>query len=313
MTTGLVTHSIYLQHQTGHAHPERPARVEAVLNELDATQIRQQLVTIDPVQVDEPTLAAVHQPEYLANARHDIASGARQLRTGDTTVCRDSWDVACMAAGGLIAAVDAVMQGTVDNVFCCTRPPGHHASPARGMGFCVLSNVAIAARYAQRRYGLQKIAIIDWDVHHGNGTQDVFYDDPSVLFFSTHQSPWYPGTGAADETGTADGLGSTINVPLPAGSGRRRVMRAVEDKFAAACASHQPEMIFVSAGFDSRRNDPLGGLTLDDEDFADLTRRVGELARHHAEGRIVSALEGGYSLEGVAKASQAHVAALLEC
>ena len=311
MATGFITHPIYLEHKTGHAHPERPARIEAILSELEQQGLLSRMVEITPRSVDESSLLAVHTADYLQTAQTDIESGARQLSTGDTSVCPASWDVAKMAAGGLVAAVDAVVGGQVTNAFCAARPPGHHATIQKGMGFCVFSNVAVAARHAQQAHGIGKILIVDWDVHHGNGTQDVFYDDDSVFFFSTHQSPWYPGTGDADETGVGEGLGATKNVPLAAGAGRAEIFNAISDKLIPACEKFRPELIFLSAGFDSRRNDPLGGFLLDDQDFADLTRLMSEIADQFANGRVVSALEGGYSLEGVAKASCAHVAALL--
>ena len=312
MTTGLVSHPIYLDHDTGHAHPERPARIEAVLDELRSQGLHDRMHPIAPQPVDDESLLRVHSADYLKTAQSDIESGALQLSTGDTSVCPASWDVAKMAVGGIISAVDAVMTSVVDNAFCATRPPGHHACPQKGMGFCVFSNVAVAARYAQQKYDIGKVMIADWDVHHGNGTQDVFYDDDSVLFFSTHQYPWYPGTGDKDETGTGRGLGATKNVPMAAGAGKDEIIAAFSDYLLPMCEKFRPELVFISAGFDSRRNDPLGGFLLDDEDFAELTRLMMSIAGQFADGRIVSALEGGYSLEGVAKGSSAHVAALLD-
>jgi acetoin utilization deacetylase AcuC-like enzyme len=202
------------------------------------------------------------------------------------------------------------MSGRARNAFCVLRPPGHHATASRGMGFCLLNNVALAARYAQRHHGLERVLIVDWDVHHGNGTQEIFYTDPSVFFFSTHQWPLYPGTGRADEAGDGAGQGTTMNFPFPAGSGRTEVLGVVENSLMPAADRFQPGLVLISAGFDSRIGDPLGGFTLTDEDFADLTRRAMEIADRHAQGRVVSVLEGGYDLEGLASATAAHVAAL---
>jgi acetoin utilization deacetylase AcuC-like enzyme len=203
------------------------------------------------------------------------------------------------------------MAGLSKTAFALVRPPGHHANAAAGRGFCVLNNVAVAARYAQRRLGVQRVLIVDWDVHHGNGTQEIFYGDGSVFFFSTHQSPWYPGTGRASETGEGEGIGATLNCPLPAGSGRTEVFACFEKKLVPAMQKFRPELVLISAGFDSRKGDPLGRFELEDADFADLTRLVREIADKSAEGRVVSLLEGGYSLEGLAAGVSAHVRALL--
>jgi acetoin utilization deacetylase AcuC-like enzyme len=233
------------------------------------------------------------------------------LSTGDTDIDGHSWDAAVRAAGGALNAVDAVAAGRARNAFCVVRPPGHHANASRGMGFCLLNNIALAARYAQRRHGMERVLIVDWDVHHGNGTQDIFYSDPSVFFFSTHQWPLYPGTGRADETGDGQGQGTTTNFPFPAGSGRKQILGAVENSLMAAADRFQPDLVLISAGFDSRIGDLLGQFTLTDRDFTDLTRRVMEIADRHAGGRVVSMLEGGYSLQGLASAAAAHVDALM--
>ncbi|HYM12699.1 MAG TPA: histone deacetylase, partial [Bryobacterales bacterium] len=222
-----------------------------------------------------------------------------------------SLDGALYAVGGVLNAVDAVMAGQARNAFCVVRPPGHHARPDQGMGFCVFNNVAIAARHAQHQHGVERVLIADWDVHHGNGTQDIFYSDGSVLFFSTHQHPWYPGTGRAEETGMGKGKGATINCPFPAGSGRREILGAFREKLVPAAEAFKPGLVLLSAGFDSRLGDPLGLFTLNDEDFAELTKLMLELAAKHAGGRLVSVLEGGYNLSGLASAATAHVKALL--
>jgi len=206
--------------------------------------------------------------------------------------------------------VDAVFARKARNAFCAVRPPGHHATPDRGMGFCLFNNVAIAARYAQKKYGVGKALVVDWDVHHGNGTQDIFYRDGSVFYFSTHQSPWYPGTGAADETGEGAGAGTTMNAPFQAGSGRREILGAFQDRLLPAIRDFKPDLTLISAGFDSRLGDPLGQFTLSDQDFADLTILMLEVADQYSGGRLISVLEGGYSLAGLASAAATHVAAL---
>jgi acetoin utilization deacetylase AcuC-like enzyme len=252
-----------------------------------------------------------HTREYLRTAQHDVEAGYGSLTTGDTDITRNSWDVAGKAAGGVLNAVDAVVTGKARNAFCATRPPGHHATPNRGMGFCLLNNVAIGARYAQRKHGLERVLILDWDVHHGNGTQEIFYSDPTVFYCSTHQWPLYPGTGRADETGAGTAKGTKMNFPFPAGSGRKEILGAVVDSLAPAAQRFRPDLVMISAGFDSRVGDLLGSFTLTDQDFIDLTRAVMKMADEHAGGRIVSVLEGGYALSGLASAALAHVQTLM--
>jgi acetoin utilization deacetylase AcuC-like enzyme len=258
----------------------------------------------------EDEIALVHTHEYIAKVRREIAAGAHELSTGDTNVGPQSFDVAVRAVGGVLNAVDTVVAGKAANAFCAVRPPGHHAGPNRGMGFCIFNNVAIAARYAQRKHGLAKVMIADWDVHHGNGTQDTFYDDGSVFFMSTHQSPWYPGTGAANETGEGKGEGCIMNFPFAAGSGRAEILGVFQENLRRAADAFKPDLVFVSAGFDSRAGDPLGQFTLSDVDFTDLTKIVLEIAGTHAKGRLISVLEGGYNLTGLEAAVGAHVRAL---
>ncbi len=232
------------------------------------------------------------------------------LSTGDTQVGPESLEVALKAAGGVLNAIDAVIAGEARNAFCAVRPPGHHATAGRGMGFCIFNNVAVAARYAQKKHGLERVAIVDWDVHHGNGTQDIFYTDGAVFYFSTHQSPWYPGTGPANETGEGKGKGLTLNCPFPAGSGEAEIVGAFRHSFLPKMRDFKPELILLSSGFDSRLGDPLGEFTLSDGDFAVLTNIMLEVADQYSGGRVVSVLEGGYSLTGLAAAVKAHVEAL---
>jgi len=309
-TTALLIDPIYREHLMGRHHPERPERFDAVVQGLQEAGLLDRLSRVDRRAATEDELLLCHTRNYLETAKHDVESGLQQLSTGDTDIAPASWDLATLAVGGVLNAVDAVVCGHARNAFCAVRPPGHHATPGRGMGFCLLNNVAIAARYAQRKHAIERILIVDWDVHHGNGTQEIFYSDPTVMFFSTHQWPLYPGTGRADETGEGAGAGTTINCPFPAGSGRKEVLGAIQKVLAPAADRFRPGLVLISAGFDSRTGDLLGRFTLTDRDFADLTRALMEIADRHAGGRIVSVLEGGYTLSGLASASAAHVEAL---
>jgi acetoin utilization deacetylase AcuC-like enzyme len=310
VTTAISADPICREHLQGREHPERPERFDAVVGALRESGLMQKLMPLDPRAATDDELALCHTPAYLRIARHDVDAGYPYLSTGDTDIGPNSWEVAARATGAALNAVDAVLEGRARNAFCVVRPPGHHANAARGMGFCLFNNIAIAARYAQRKHGVGRVMILDWDVHHGNGTQDIFYSDPTVFFFSTHQWPLYPGTGRADETGDGAATGTTMNFPFPAGSGRREILGAVRNALAPAMKLYKPELVLISAGFDSRIGDPLGRFTLTDEDFADLTRAAMEIADASAGGRIVSLLEGGYNLEGLASAAVSHAGAL---
>lgn len=304
--TAFLADPIAKQHDPGPGHPEQPARWDAAIRGLGDHK----LTNVPPRSATEGELALCHTLKYIGIARHDVASGAHTLSTGDTDIGPRSFEVALHATGTCLNAVDLVMQGKAKNAFCIVRPPGHHASGNRGMGFCLFNNIAIAARYAQHTYGVERVAIADWDVHHGNGTQDIFYTDPSVFFFSTHQSPWYPGTGAASETGAGAGEGMTLNCPFPAGSGRDEILGAFREKFSPRMDAFRPGLVLISAGFDSRIGDPLGRFVLTDADFSDLTAVMLEIAYKHAGGHLISVLEGGYDLNGLSRAVHAHAEAL---
>ncbi len=260
---------------------------------------------VPPRAATREELKLCHTPGYIDTAKRDVESGLPALSTGDTDICPRSFDAALHAVGTCLNAADLVLQGRANNAFCIVRPPGHHATPDRGMGFCLFNNIAIAARYAQQKYGIGSVLIADWDVHHGNGTQDIFYDDPSVFFFSTHQSPWYPGTGGEHESD-----GTTMNCPFPAGSGRDEILGAFRNKLLPAMKDYRPDLVLISAGFDSRAGDPLGQFLLTDEDFAELTTLLREVADQHCNGRLISVLEGGYNLDGLTRAVAAHTKAL---
>jgi acetoin utilization deacetylase AcuC-like enzyme len=306
--TGLAADPACKEHQTGSRHPERPERFDAALDALEGLA----LLPIEPRVATEDEISLCHGLQYIRLVEREVMNGFHELSTGDTIISARSLDAALRATGATLNAVDAVFDKKVQNAFCIVRPPGHHATPTKGMGFCIFNNIAIAARYAQRKYGVDRVLIADWDVHHGNGTQDIFYTDGTVFFFSAHQYPWYPGTGALDETGEGAGAGMTMNCPFPAGSGRKEILGAFEQMLAPAAKKVKPELVLISAGFDSRIDDPLGNFLLTDADFADLTRLMLEIANQSAGGRVVSVLEGGYNLTGLASAVRSHVQALME-
>ena len=299
------------KHRTPHGHPERIERFDTVVRMLDSTGLAGRMDPLESGEADFDTLRLCHDADYIKLVEREIGAGNRILSTGDTHVGTESLTAARTAVGSVCSAVDSVVVGSVKQAFCVLRPPGHHARPNQGMGFCLFNNVAIGARHAIERHGLERVLIADWDVHHGNGTQDIFYDDPTVLFFSTHQSPWYPGTGARGETGEGAGAGTTINCPFPAHSGRDEILGAFRDRLLPAAEAFGPDLVMISAGFDSRLGDPLGQFRLDDPDFTEMTSLMQEVADKHAQGRLVSTLEGGYSLTGLAAAVQSHVSALL--
>jgi len=307
--TGLVFDPFYTLHNV-EIGPDLPARMGAVQAGLVAAGLWEQVDVIKPRDALEDEVCLVHAPAYFRQVRKDVLLGAGRLSTGDTEISEYSLEVALKAAGGVLEAIDAVMRGGVTNAFCAVRPPGHHATPLRGMGFCIFNHIAIAARYAQKRFGVGRILIVDWDVHHGNGTQDTFYEDDSILYFSSHQHPLFPGTGKRAETGAGSALGLTVNAPLPAGSGYKEILGEIETRVEPLLPKFKPELILISAGFDARVDDPLGDFTLVDDEFALLTRRVMEWAEDFSSGKIISVLEGGYNLRTLGGAVAAHVKTL---
>jgi acetoin utilization deacetylase AcuC-like enzyme len=307
---GLVTDERYLNHLTGAGHPERPERLTAIVGGLKRAGLLDRLVVLPVRSADTAAVEVVHDPSYVARVRTAYEQGVRAMDS-DTPISAKSYEVALLAVGGAMAAVDGVATGHVRSAFCAIRPPGHHALPNRSMGFCLFNNVAIAARYAQRRHGLARVLIVDWDVHHGNGTQAIFDEDPTVFYFSVHQSPFYPGTGYEEDAGEGKARGTKLNVPLRGGAGDTEYLAAFRERLVPAADRFKPDLVLVSCGFDAHAGDLLGGMRVTDAGYREMTRIVGGIAERHAGGRLVSLLEGGYSLDEIAGAAAEHVKALL--
>jgi acetoin utilization deacetylase AcuC-like enzyme len=295
MATGVVFSEEFKKHVTGQGHPESPARMDAVARALAAPSLSAKLRAVTPRPAEKEQILLVHW-EHLYDEVQATTSRDRTYLDSDTVASRDTATTAHLAVGGVLTAVEGVMEGKLSNAFALVRPPGHHAKPDKAMGFCIFNNLAIGAKYALRRYKLQRVMIIDFDVHHGNGTQKAFYTSPEVLFVSLHQSPHYPGTGSLGEVGRDEGEGYTLNVPLAAGLADRDYLRILRDVVVPVGIEFNPELILVSAGFDAHRNDPLGGMLLSHDGYAAMTGEILRLARTTCEGRAVFALEGGYHL-----------------
>lgn len=310
--TGIVIGDIFKEHKTGAFHPEKPERLDAILEGIQKNGIHKELFQIDFGKADVNDIAEIHTREYISRVEESCRCGASFIDSADTAISPKSYEVALYAVGGVISAVDAVVQKKVKNAFCAVRPPGHHAEASLALGFCLFNNVAIAARYIQKKYNLEKILIIDWDVHHGNGTQNAFYSDSSVLYFSIHQSPHYPGSGMQNETGSAEGEGFTINYPVPAGYGDSEYVEIFQRVVVPASHSFKPHFVLISCGFDPHMNDPLSGMRLTEKGFGKLTKIVKKIADEFCEGRLVSILEGGYDYDGISESSAVHIISLLE-
>jgi len=304
---GFIYHPDYLKHDTGIGHPERPQRLRAVVNHLLTTELWKRLEHLQPSPAQRESLTSVHPEEYVAMIERRCNAGETVLDAGDTHACKDSFDVALLAAGGVLMGVDKVLSGELSSAFCAVRPPGHHAETSTVMGFCLFNNIAIGARYAQKKYGLERVAILDWDVHHGNGTQEIFYADDSVLYISLHQYPYYPGTGAATETGSGKGKGFTLNCPMAIGSGEKEYLEAFHSSIIPALNTFQPQLLMLSAGFDAHKDDPLAHMNLTEDSFAKMTKMMMHVASKHCGGKIVSVLEGGYNLDALALSVERHV------
>ena len=310
MNTGFHYDPVYLQHDTGMGHPECSERLTATMHYLKEQTFFDGLQPVTGRTADLQWIETVHDQNYIQRAKITCNSGIPFLDSMDVNVSKQSFDIALQAAGSAISLADEIVSGKIDNGFALIRPPGHHAENTMALGFCLFNNVAILARYLQQQHGLDKILILDWDVHHGNGTQHTFEDDPSVLYISTHQYPYYPGTGAWYETGSGRGEGTTLNCPMASGSGDREYETAFMEKILPGIDHFHPEMIIISAGFDAHVNDPLGNINLSTEFFGWMTEVLMEKADKYSEGRLVSLLEGGYNLKMLPKCIAEHLKVL---
>lgn len=305
MSTAFISHPDFMKHEMGRHHPECPERIAAIEDQLIQSRLDAHLKRIDPPLASEADITRVHSEDHLAFVKSKAPSSGYSMIDGDTIMNPATWTVSLRAAGAAIAAVDAVMQGEVNNAFCAIRPPGHHAEPHRSMGFCVFNNVAIATRYAIETYGLDRVAVIDFDVHHGNGTEAAFINDPHVLMCSFFQHPFYPYSGL-------DGGDNMVNVPLPASTNGKVVREMISQTWIPRLHEFKPQLIIISAGFDAHREDDLGQMGLVEDDYVWMTKQLMEIANQYCEGKIVSCLEGGYNLSALGRSVAAHLKTLAE-
>lgn len=305
MTTAYISHSDFLKHEMGSHHPECPERIQAIEDQLILSRVDSFLKRIEPPLATDAQVELVHSADHVEYVRAHSPETGYFMLDGDTIMNPATLTVSLRAAGAAIAGVDAVMKGEVENAFCAIRPPGHHAEPHRSMGFCVFNNIAIAARYAMSEYGIERVAIIDFDVHHGNGTEAAFYDDPRILMCSFFQHPFYPYSGL-------DHSDNMVNMPMPASTKGDVVRKMITETWLPRLREFEPELILISAGFDAHREDDLGQMGLVEDDYVWMTQRLKEVANEFAGGRIVSCLEGGYNLSALGRSVVAHVKALAD-
>lgn len=310
MNTAFIYDTEVVRHHTGPHHPEHSERITSVLSNLQKCDWFETLHRPKVIQKSIDHLYSVHDPSYVQRVLSACESEKRFVDTPDVAVCRESFDIGLLSASIALNLVDVVFDGSCKNGFALTRPPGHHAEQSQAMGFCLFNNVAIAAKYAQQKHKLSRVAIVDWDVHHGNGTQQSFYEDPSVFYISLHQFPFYPGTGRKNEVGTGKGRGTTLNLPLPAGCEDAHYRDVFETLLLPALNQFKPEAIFISAGFDAHEKDPLGGMRLSTELFSWMTYQLMLVAQTHGNNRVLSFLEGGYDLQALSDCIQTHVLTL---
>ncbi len=310
MQTGLIYHPDFLKHDTEH-HPENKLRLIKTVEYLEKTGLLIKLENIPFVSANEKDLELIHSQKQISTVKNAYSQGLAFLDP-DTPVSAKSYEISLLAVGGVLKAVHQVAVKKNKNAFCLIRPPGHHATPTHSMGFCLFNNVAIAAKYLQKNLNHQKILIIDWDAHHGNGTQDAFYNDPTVLYFSTHHYPFYPGTGSSEEKGDKDGFGYNINVPLFSGSGDKDYISAFENILVPAAEKFNPDFILISAGFDAHIEDPLGGMAVTDKGFKTLTKITLDIACKYCNNKVVSVLEGGYNLKTLPRTIAIHLEELIK-
>jgi acetoin utilization deacetylase AcuC-like enzyme len=311
--TGYVYDERYLKHDPGAWHPERPDRLQAIQKNLQESGLTELVVSIQPYEAPLKWVERLHDPDYIQRFREACARGLSIFGVPDCGICRESYDIALLAVGGVLAAADAVMEGRVDNAFCAVRPPGHHAERNRALGFCFFNNIAIGAVYLLENYGLERVAIVDWDVHHGNGTQHLFEADPRVFYLSLHEDPeyCYPGTGFRRETGKGPGLGFTMNLPFPPRSGDEDYLESLKKEGLPRLREFAPQFLLISAGFDAHQSDPLAHMNLSREAYRQMARLLLDLAQVAAGGRLITVLEGGYNLEVLEECTEDHVRLLL--